>query len=922
VFRARDTRLNRDVALKILPEAFASDPDRLARFTREAQVLASLNHPHIAAIHGIEESGGMRALVLELVEGDGLDQKIGSRESGVGSRAGTGRDTRGANRGLPADEALRIARQMADALDAAHRRGIVHRDLKPANVKVRPDGTVKVLDFGLAKAMQPGVGSRESGVGRESGIGDAATVTSPAMTVHGVILGTAAYMSPEQARGEAVDQQADIWAFGCVLFEMLAGRRAFEGRTISDTIAAILRADPDWGRLPRDLHPRVRMLLERCLEKDTASRCHSIADARVDVEKALSDPAPASPGGPPLVRAFGARTAAWVAAAAVASALATFAAVRWLAPPPAPPRVERFTHALPADLQFTQAGSGLVAVAPDGSSLAYTAGGMLHLRPIDRADGRPIAGTRGAPAGPFFSPDGRSIGYLDFQLGELRRIPIDGGTPITLTRITNLYGATWQEDDTILFATEDGIWTMPAAGGAPAQLIKCEGGERAHGPQLLPGGRWILFTLRAGGGPTTWDDATLVAQSLETGERRTVGPGRDGRYIAATGHLVFGLKSALFAVPFDPATMQPRGAARAVVEDVRPPSRFPGMTGTANYDVSRAGTLVYVEGTEPPPFELELVRVDRRGAATPILPDKRAWWRPVLSPDGSRIAVEVGEIASSEQIWIVDPKAGTASALTHGRYSNVFAAWSRDGASLYYRAEPPNAAGIYRQALDGASPPQLIHAVEDDVMPGSETADGRLLFALGEQTGRRGIFTIPVTGPAAGTVPVTAGTVPGASPGTVPRSGRTPFLDTPALEHMPMISPDGRWVAYASNESGRADVYVRSYPPRQEPGRRVSPQGGTAPVWSRSGSELFYRNAAGDMAAVAVGRDGNGLSFGREEVLFRVQGRFRTSGNAAAYDVDAGGGFIMVTAPGDLAPFARQIGIVLNWHEALRGLSR
>jgi serine/threonine-protein kinase len=887
VYRARDTKLNRDVALKILPEAFALDPDRLARFKREAQVLASLNHPNIAAIHGFEDSTHVHALVMELVEGQGLDGRIrhGARASGIEPSESFGRH----RSELPVVEALGIARQIADALDAAHRQGIVHRDLKPANVKVRPDGTVKVLDFGLAKALDQ---ASVSGPQSPDVLANSPTLTSPAKTAGGVILGTAAYMSPEQARGEAVDHQADIWAFGCVLYEMLTGSRTFDGRTTSDAIAAVLRAEPDWGRLPRGLPPRVRLLLERCLDKNAADRCHSIADARVDVEKALSDPppAPADVASAPA----GWRIARWAAAAAFAAALTTGAAVRLLTLA-APPRVERFAHVLPAGQSFTQTGLGLIAVSPDGASLAYVANGAVFHRPIDRVEAQPIPGTAGAPNEPFFSPDGRALGYQDFEAGELRRIAVSGGTPETLARVTNLFGASWNDDDSIVFGQENGVWKITAArGGTPEQLVKIEPGERVHAPQMLPGGEWILFTLRSEPGSRGWERASLMVQSLATGERRVITEGRDGRYVPATGHLVFAVKSAIFAAPFDLSSMQLRGAARPLIEGVRPPTNFPGTTGTANFDVSDTGTLVYVAGEANGPLEHELVRVDRRGHPTPIIPEKRAYWRPRLSPDGSRIAVEVDE-DGFQQIWLVDLNDKTASPLTSGRVVHGFAVWSPDGQAVILHAQRPEAPGIYRYALDGRTPPQLVHQSTEVVIPGEISRQGTLVFARGEQTGRRSILTLPLTG---------------GSP--------SPYLDTPALEQMPMFSADGRWIAYVSRESGRLEVYVRSYPPNEGPGRRVSQGGGTAPVWARDGSELFYRNDAGNLVAVPV-RSGDGLIFGRAEELFRVAERYRTSGNAAAYDVDGSGQFIMVTEGEERPSFARQINIVLNWHEELRG---
>ena len=832
VYRARDTSLKRDVALKILPESFATDSERLARFQREAEVLASLNHPNIAAIYGLDHANGVKALVMELVEGDDLSQRI----------------ARGA---IPIDEALPIAKQIAEALEAAHEQGIIHRDLKPANIKVRADGTVKVLDFGLAKALEPRDGRREAG----DGATHSPTITSPAVTAQGVIMGTAAYMSPEQARGEAVDHQADIWAFGCALFEMLTGRRPFDGRTVSDTIAAVLRADPDWSALPRGLHPRTRALLERCLEKDAALRYHSIADVRVDVQKAASSPAStaAEPSTTPASRS---RTVLWTATAALVAAMATGTAV-WRLKPASTPRVERFTHVLPPGESFTQASHAIVAISPDGATIAYTANGAIFLRPIDRVDAQPIAGTSGFPTNPFFSPDGRWIGYQDFKAGQLRRISISGGTPVTLAPVTNLFGARWQADDTILFGQEDGIWKIAASGGTPEQVVKIQPSDRIHAPQMLPGGQWILFTLRTEVGSRGWNDAQIVVQSMVNGERRVITGGRDGRYLA-TGHLVYGVKSALFAVPFDLANAKIGGGAVPLVEGSREPVRFPGTTGTANYDISDTGTLVYVAAEPPVRIERELVTVDRRGTATPILPEKRDYWRPRVSPDGSRIVVEVAE-NDLEHLWVVDLKAGIASPLTSDGTGNVFSTWSPDGQLVIYRSNRKDAYGIYRHAIDGRGGPQLMHPSPEDVMPGAVSRDGTLVFAAGEQTGRRAIFTRPLSG-----------------------GDATPFLTTPALEHMPVFSPDGNWIAYASNETGRSEIYIRAYPRRDESGRRVSQNGGTAPVWSRDGSELFYRSEAGMLMAAPV-RLGESVTLGRAAELFQVTGRYRTSGNAPAY---------------------------------------
>ena len=502
VYRATDTKLRRDVALKILPDAFVTDRDRLARFEREAHVLASLNHPNIAAIYGLEEAPAEagrleRALVLELVEGPTLADRIAQ-----------GR--------IPLDQALPIAKQIAEALEAAHDAGVVHRDLKPANIKLRPDGTVKVLDFGLAKALASDPSSTAAGLDSQS-----PTITSPAMTQAGVILGTAAYMSPEQARGDVADRRSDIWAFGCVLFEMLTGRRAFEAKTVSDTLAAVLRAEPEWHRLPSNLHPRLRLLLERCLEKDIRNRYQGIGDARTDVQHVLANPRGGlvthAPGAMSIVPR---RLGPWLAGTVVLTAIVVGIGA-WMLQPSAPRLEGRLTHTLPDDQSFTAGRHPIVAVAPGGSSIVYVANNRLFLRPIDELEARPIRGTEGSVSTPFFSPDGRSVGYWDSGDEGLKKIDIGGGTPIVLDRATIIRGASWAPDGTILYAKHDGIWSVRADGGQPTLVIPIQQGW-VHGPQMLPDGHSVLFTRLLTQTGNSWEGAEIVVRDLESGQQKVL----------------------------------------------------------------------------------------------------------------------------------------------------------------------------------------------------------------------------------------------------------------------------------------------------------------------------------------------------------------------------------------------------------------
>ena len=560
VYRARDRKLHRDIALKILPEPFATDAERLTRFEREARALAALNHPHIAQIYGVEESNGTRALVMELVEGETLADRI----------------ARGA---LPVIETVAIARQIADALDAAHERGIIHRDLKPANIKIRPDGAAKVLDFGLAKAFDSRIDDEAA---------QSATMTATG-TRAGVILGTAAYMSPEQARGQALDKRADVWAFGCVLYEMLTGRAAFAGATVSDTLAGVLEREPDWSRLPATTPVALRSLLRRCLEKDRRQRLRDIADARIWI-----DAAGGADAGEffPATRVGGWRVnVRWLAVSLVVAAV-TGGAIAWRLKPAGRPVVSRLSHVLPSEVSLGLGPPGsVVTIAPDGSSIVYAAAGRLYRRTLSEPEALPIRGTEGSPRVPFFSPDGLSVGYRDAAAGELRRIAVTGGTPVSLTRASALYGASWESEDTILYGLADGVWRVSANGGVPEQLVRIDATELLYGPRLLPDGRNVMFSLvtRASmiGQSAAWDTARVMVHSLETGERTEVVRGGDARLLP-TGHLVYALATALFAMPFDYAAHHVRGAPVLVAEGVQRAGRGSGGQGAARTTTSVA----------------------------------------------------------------------------------------------------------------------------------------------------------------------------------------------------------------------------------------------------------------------------------------------------------------------------------------------
>ena len=710
VYRATDTKLNRDVALKILPQQFASDAQRMGRFQREAEVLASLDHPNIGQIYGIEEAGQTKALVLQLIEGPTLAERI-------------------AQGPIPVEEALKIALQMAEGLEAAHEKGVIHRDLKPANIKITPEGQVKILDFGLAKAL-------EGETPPDTNLSQSPTLTAAA-TQAGVILGTAGYMSPEQARGEATDKKADVWAFGCVLFEMLTRQATFGGKTVSDVLAGVLRIDPEWKSLPPNLHPRIRLLLERSLEKESKDRYQGIADARVDIQKALADPSGVlvQPTGD-VVQAQPRRILPWLAAIALTAIVAVVAT--WnLKPTEEPePVVTRFYQELPDDQAFTRTGRPLVAVSPDGSQIVYVANRQLYLRNLEEIEARPIQGTDEDPNTPFFSPDGEWVGYFSNRDLQLKKISTIGGASVTLCDATNPYGASWGSDDTILYGQSEGLMRVSANGGTPLLVIPSEAPEQVHGPQMLPGGEWMLFTLASAGSGTRWDEAQIVVQSLDSGERKILWEGgSDARYVP-TGHLVYALEDVLFALPFDLAKLAVLGGSIPIIEGVRRAQAV--NTASANYGFSDLGTLIYVVGAGGVPKSLMVV--DAEGDAAALTDELRDYFRLRLSPDGKRVAVEV-TTAGGTHIWIVDIETGIGRQLTFESSDAQYPTWTADGQTVVFQRD---GGALYKKAADGSGEEELIYQSEKgSVRPTDVSPDGILAFyEVRGEVGGRDIWTV------------------------------------------------------------------------------------------------------------------------------------------------------------------------------------
>jgi serine/threonine-protein kinase len=845
VYLARDTRLDRDVALKVLPDLFAADPDRLARFEREARVLASLRHPNIAGIYGLEEADGVRALVLELVDGETLADRI-ARET------------------LPLQEALGIARQIADALAAAHEAGIVHRDLKPANIKITSTGSVKVLDFGLAKALEA-----ES---VRSDLSMSPTLTSPAATRVGVLLGTAAYMSPEQARGKAVDRRSDLWAFGCVLYEMLTGRHAFEGDEITDVIARIIERDVDLRALPPATPPSIRRLLRRCLEKDRNRRLADASDARLEIDEALG-------GGPVdanLPRDVPAAPSAWqralpwaiAGAALVVAGASVLLWAPWRSAPPSAPL--RLGSELGVDASLVPDQGASAVLSPDGALLAFTAQKstsdtpQLYVRRLDQLQPAPLAGTDGA-RNPFFSPDGQWIAY--FAGGKLKKTAVAGGATVTLCDAPNGRGGTWTDDGTIIFSPNNTpsvtLMRVPAAGGNPEPLFRLAEGETTQRwPQVLPGGKAILYSSAAS--LTGWEDANLVIQPLAGGPGKiVVRAAYYGRYLPS-GHLVYVHQGTMFAAPFDLERLEVLGPPVPVVEDV---AASPAVTGGAQFAFSGDGTLIYVPGRTISQ-DIPISWIDRSGRISPLRAMPSNWSNPVFSPDGTRLAVDIFD-GKQTDVWIYDWSRDTLSRLTFDQTDDQRPAWTSDGQRIVFSSKRGDGThfNLYWQRADGTGDVTRLTDSTNNQYAGSWHPAGKVLAFLEDDGADSNIMLLPMEGDEA----------TGWKPGTP-----TAFLKTPLRESTPTFSPDGRWIAYLSNENGRNDLFVRPFP---GPGGKwqISTTAVDDPMWSRSSRELFFAVAGLQLMVAAYSVDGD--SFRADKPKLVSETRFITRPREPSRDI-------------------------------------
>jgi len=879
VYRARDTRLDRDVAIKILPQAFFADTERVARFQREAKVLASLNHPNIAAIYGLhDETDGVRALVMELVEGEDLARRL-------------------ARGPVPLDEALPIATQIAEALEAAHGQGIIHRDLKPANIRLRPDGTVKVLDFGLAKAV--------AGDAEMPELFDSPTVTAVA-TRAGTILGTAPYMSPEQAKGRLVDRRTDLWAFGAVLFELLTGTRAFQGESVAETLAHVLTHPPNWALLPADTPAPIRTLLRRCLEKNPTKRLDSAVALRLEIDDALASPAGVTASAPQArLRRVTPEAIVAVVAASLIAALGTFAVMRKESTAPALPA--RFKITFPPTQPMALSGLGRdIALSPDGRYLAYQSGGRLMLRALDQLDAVPLSNVRGRT--PFFSPDSRWLAFFDG--GDLKKVAVTGEPVITLSsELGSSQGGsgTWGDDGTIVVSsvsTADpniGLRRVSADGGEATVLTRIDPARFHASPSMLPGGRGVLFTISA----NAVEDGQLAVLDFQNGQQKTVvSRGFAGQYLD-TGHLLYAMAGSpgasgqvfatLWMIGFDLDGLEVRGDPVRVGETLQV-----DMLSAANYAVSRSGVLAYVPARER---LRSLVWVDRTGRETPLdaLPPSQ-YETFGLSPDGTHVAFD-----RDGEIWTWDFARESSTRLTSDRSWDFLPRWTPDGQRIVFhsnRAGPPN---LYSVASDGSGPVERLTTSSNEQYPNSIAPDGSdLLFAERRPKTGWDILRFPVAAAA-----LSAGR---ATFSDDRRSEATTLVSTPSAEYAANISPNGRYFAYQSAESdGRFAVYVQPYP---DASRRwkISTGGGTAPVWARTERELFYLDESNMLMAVPVQTSGPEFSFGKPARVFDT----KYWGDFYSYDVTRDGRFLMLKDSNAGDRNQAMVVVVLNWFEELK----
>ena len=904
VYRARDTKLARDVALKILPAEFALDADRIARFTREAQMLAALDHQNIAGIYGFEDGPAeaghyIHALVLEFVDGPTLADRI----------------SQGA---IPLDEALPIARQIAEALEAAHEQGIIHRDLKPANIKVRPDGMVKVLDFGLAKLATSVsyAGPREQGPAYTV----SPTITTPAMTQVGMILGTAAYMSPEQAKGREADKRSDLWAFGCVLFEMLTGARTFAGDDVSDTLAAVLRADPDWNALPSSTPRTIRTLLRRCLERDRKRRLADAADARLEIEEALATPRgepSESEGAPQPVNPSLWRSVFFSAGALVLGGLIVGLWMRSQQPPAAAPPITRF--AIPLEGQrLYETGSRPLAVSPDGRRVVFAADRRLYVRALDDLAATPLTGTEvvaGQVASPVFSPDSRAIAYMGGRPAGLKRIAVTGGAPITLCEACGMVGTmSWDREGIVFVQLGQSkalgfparglitpgtlrIMRLSPDGGEPQLLLNVPDGT-PWDVQLLPSGRAVLFDVvadsREGVDQINRAEGQVVVQAVGSDQRKVlVANGSAPRYVN-TGHILYTRQGILFAKRFDLDRLEANGEEVPVLEGVRRPAFIGGAaTRAAYFDVSDTGSLVYIPGPPTVAVQYDLAVLDPRHGVERLKLQANAYQFPRVSPDGKSIALQVDSVTSNH-VWIYERSGGALRQLTTaGR--NRTPVWSADSRSLSFQSDREGDRGIWRQPANGSQTAERLTTADADTehVPDAWSRDGRTLLFEIVKGGERTLWAFSVADK------------------KMTRVGD--ITSTYSIDAT--LSPNGRWLAYRSPINIASGVTVEPFPTT---GAKFPIDNGVHPTWAADGETLFFRRlTTGEFVSLPVTTEA-AFTFGKPEDLPSTFTDRMSNAGRRSHDITPDGKFIGVVAADSDVTMRPQINVVVNWFEELK----
>jgi serine/threonine-protein kinase len=864
VYRARDTKLGRDVAIKVLPAGVTANPERTVRFEREARTLASLNHSNIGAIYGLEDSSGTTALILELVEGPTLADRL-------------------AQGPLPLSTALSIATQIADALEAAHEKGIVHRDLKPSNVKVRPDGSVKVLDFGLAKAYESVADSDRS---------QSPTLTSPAQTLQGVILGTAAYMSPEQASGGTVDQQSDIWSFGVVLCEMLTGRPLFDGDSVARVLARVLERDLDFDTLPATTPPAIRRLLRRCVERDRTRRLRSIADARIEIADAITGREDA----PVVTIPASHRTRIAPLTGVLAALVLVFAGLAaWLLMRPdhkAPRPTVRSSFPVPS-LFGSPLGED-IAISRDGTRLVYgDITGRFHVRMLDQVGFTQIPDVANA-FNPIFSPDGGSIAFVDFNR-NLKRVSVSGGAPTTLTNMDNLaLGLAWGAHDDIVFGTisSRGLMRVSARGGTPERITTVEGNDTYHAwPTVLPNAKGVLFSACSGPGSNL---CRIAVVALKTGQVTYLTPGTSPRY-ASSGHLVYAADGAIKTIRFDQDHLTLGEDSPTVIDRIAV-----NTAGGAEFDVADNGSLVYVRGGAVSP-QRSLAWVDRSGHETNVGLEPRGFSWVRVSPDGKRVAVEAAGGAVANSIWVSDSSRPALTPITPNVNSGAnFPLWTPDGKMVVYSLSGRQ--GLGWTAADGTSTSHVLFSMKDIGFISAEgwTGNGKTLVFTYGALSQLHIGLLSMEG----------------------HHAWKPLIDRATDASMISISPDQKWLAYQSSSSGQYEIYMERFPDLGDRQRISTQQGGWAPVWSHDGREIFYRRVSDGAMMAARVQTTPVLTIGEPVRLFESKGYDQVippqAGGPAGrtFDVAPDGRFLMIkesqpSATGDII-------LVQNWFEELK----